>query len=278
MARTRLWSAILRVPTADGPLWFKENAPALAFEPALTELLARRRPDCLPEVVAAAGPRLLTRHVGPSLREALEAGAVEPTWEEILPLLARLQIDTADLVDRALALGVPDARPPRLAERAERFLSRREVELVAGAVERLGATVPPMLAHEEAHEGNVFVRGGSAYLLDWAEACVSHPFAGTVLMLRAACERAGLEPGSAGVERLRDLYLEPFTGYAPLPELRDAYAEGYLLGTLCRVLTWSAIVGPHPPAVAAAAVGDPVGAWLRIFREVAAGTTRLGGA
>ncbi len=42
------------------------------------------------------------------------------------------------------------------------------------------------------------MRDGKPYFLDWAEACVSHPFVGSVLMLRDATERAGLEPGSAG--------------------------------------------------------------------------------
>ena len=49
LQRTRPWSAIARVPTADGLLWFKESPPADAFAPALTALLAGRRPDALPE-------------------------------------------------------------------------------------------------------------------------------------------------------------------------------------------------------------------------------------
>ena len=277
VVRTRPWSAIVRVATAEGDLWFKENPPALAFEPALTLLLTQRRPDCLPELVAADGPRFLTRHVGPSLREIHDAGGAAPAWETILPQYAELQIDAAAHVDEALAAGTPDFRPDRLSGLAEPFLTRAELDAVARAVDGLGDALPPMVTHEEVHEGNVFIRDGEPFFLDWAEACVSHPFVGSVLMLRAATERAGLEPGSAGVERLRDLYLEPFAAFAPLPELREAYGHAYLLGTVCRVLTWDLILG-RQPAAAADELGNPIEAWLGIFRGLRDGTITLGGA
>lgn len=267
--RTRAWSAIVRVPTAEGDLWFKENPPSLAFEPALTALIARRRPDCLPEVVAAEGPRLLTRHVGPRLRDVLDGGGTAPSWEEILPLYAELQLDLAPDVEAALALGTPDLRPEIFAGDLAHLLSEAEREAVGPSLEALGA-IPPLLAHAEAHDGNIFVGAeGRPTFLDWAEAVVSHPFLGSVLMLRAATERSGLDPGSPGVERLRDLYLEPFTRFAPLPELRDAFGHAYLLGTLARALSWEE--GGDES-------GEYVKAWVEIFRDVLAGTTRLGGA
>jgi Phosphotransferase enzyme family len=277
LLRTRPWSAILRVPTAGGELWFKENPPALAFEPALTVLLAGLRPDCLPEVVGAEGPRLLTRRVGPSLGEIFAAGGSPPRWEEILPLYAGLQIEAAPLVDDALAAGVPDFRPARLVDLAAPFLARAELEAVARSVDGLGVALPPMVTHEEVHEGNVFVGDGRPFFLDWAEACVSHPFAGSILMLRAAAERSGHEPGSQGVERLRDLYLEPFTVFAPLHELREVFGHAYLLGAICRVLTWDLILARQPAAVVAE-LDDRIGDWLGIFRALVAGTTTLGGA
>ena len=114
--------------------------------------------------------------------------------------------------------------------------SNRLADEVRRAADGLGDTVPATIVHEELGENNVFVRERRPYFLDWAEACVSHPFTGPLLPLRAATERAGLEPGTPAVERLRDLYLEPFTRYAPLPELRRAFAHGYLLAAACRAL------------------------------------------
>lgn len=262
VVRIRPWSAVLRVPVEDSVLWFKESAPALAFEPALTELLARRRPDANPEVVAAEGARLLTRDAGPQLRGLLDAGQPAPSWEAVVVLYAQLQIGLAEDADALLALGVPDRRPAAL-------------EAAYGPVPAVGDAVPLTLIHEEVHDGNVFVREGSPVFLDWGEASVSHPFAGLVNTLRAVVDREGWEPGGVEIRRLRDTYLEPWTAFAPIAELREAFAAGYALGTLCRSASWTRTLSPLAAADRAeyARYAD---AWLEIYEETLAAPERLG--
>ena len=274
----RQWSAVVRVPTVDGTAWFKEVPPSLAFEPPLTALLAARRPDRLPETIAVEGPRLLTRDAGRRLRAHLDEGGAASSWEELLALQAELQLDFAPQADEALALGTPDARPevlPTLAGELPGGESR--VEAVRRAVDGLGDAVPVSVVHTEAHDGNLFVRDGHVRVLDWAEALVSHPFVGAVLPLRFAAERVGATPGSTEVERLRDAYLEPFTRCAPLPELREQFGHGYLLGTLVRALAWHVVLASQPREQAVE-LGDPVAAWLELFDGVADGTVSLGDA
>lgn len=272
----RPWSAVVRVPTADGEAWFKENAPASAFEPALTEVLAGRRPECIPETIAWQGPRILTKDAGRRLRNILDAGETRPSWEELLPLYGELQIEFMDLVDRALALGTPDDRPELLPERYSELGGDR-LDAVQAAAERLIGSLPPTVAHMEAHDGNVFVRDGRPVFIDWAEAVVTHPFVGPLLALRSATERMGYEPGSPEVERLRDLYLEPFTTFAPLAELRELFADGYLLFPISRADTWRRTLEGQPREVLAQ-LGDPISGWLEILAAIADGTTTLGGA
>ena len=36
--------------------------------------------------------------------------------------------------------------------------------------------VPETIQHDDLHDGQVYVRNGSYRLLDWGDACVSHPF------------------------------------------------------------------------------------------------------
>jgi hypothetical protein len=258
------------VPTAQGDAWFKENPPALAFEPALTAALARRRPDCTPEVLAAEGPQMLTHDCGPSLRAVHDAGAAEPRWDEILPLYAELQVELMDEVSGALALGVPAERPERLPARYLELFGEDELSApVRAAAEAIADGIPLTIVHQEAHEGNIHVRDGRPVLIDWAESCVSHPFTGPLLALRAATER-GADP-----ERLRDLYLEPFTRFAPFVELRERFAQGYLLNAFCRILLWHRILDPLPLGTAKP-YGDPIAAWRKILRGLAEGTTALG--
>ncbi len=278
LERTRPWSAIARVPTADGLLWFKEGPPADAFEPALTALLAGRRQDALPEVVAWEDTRLLTRHVGPPFREVLDAGDAEPRWEEVLALYAELQIEFAPLVEDALAAGTPDERPARLPGLYEELAGRDGLyDAVVEAAAALGDSLPASVVHQEAHDGNVFVRESRPVFLDWAEATVGHPFTGPLLALRSAAERAGYEPGSPEVERLRDVYLEPFTRFAPLADLRETFAHAYLLAPIGRAQVWRRTLAPLGPEVGLRH-GEPVAAWLEIQRGIASGSIMLGGA
>lgn len=256
LLRTRPWSALIRVPTAEGDVWFKESAPADAYEAALTELLAARRPECVPEVLAAEGARLLTRDAGPSVRELLERDRPAPAWREIVSLYAELQIDLVDDADRLLALGVPDSRPETFGH-------------------PVSGDLPATLIHEEVHDGNVHVRDGRPVFIDWAEASVSHPFAGMTNTLRMVGWRSGWEPGGPEVRALRDAYLEPWTRYAPLSELRPQFGEGYALGALARAATWARILAPLSPA-AREDYPHNVEAWREIYAEAAGPDARLG--
>jgi hypothetical protein len=275
---TRAWSAVARVPTTAGEAWFKEDPPALAFEPALTATLARHRPDLLPEVIAFEGSRLLTSDAGCRLRTQLDKGGPAPSWEELLAGYAQLQIDVAPNAAEALVLGTIDARPQVLEQLSTELPGHgRRAAAVRQAVDGLGRMIPETIVHTEAHDGNFFIRDGHVRLLDWAEAVVSHPFVGPVLPLRFAADRVGAAPGSPEVERLRDAYLEPFTQFGPPAALRRAFEEGYLLGTLVRALSWHAVLAPHDKAVSVE-LGDPVAAWLELFDGVVNGTITLGGA
>jgi len=108
LLRTRPWAAVARVATASGDVWFKAAAPALAFEPAVTVAISRSCPDFTPEVLAVDGTSMLTRDAGPQLRSFRKSGEPAPSWDEILPRYAELQIELADDVDELLALGAPE--------------------------------------------------------------------------------------------------------------------------------------------------------------------------
>ena len=288
LERTRPWAAVARVATDSGDVWFKEPAPPLAFEPALTVAVARRDPGFAPEVLAAEGVFLLTRDAGPRLRSVLDSGEPAPPWEDILPLYAELQIELAADVDELLALGAPDKRPAVVSagfvglvdrvhhaepERAERL--RPLASGLALLAEELEGPLPLTLIHEEVHEGNVFVRDGRARLLDWGEAAVSHPFAGLVNTLRDIAYRHGLEADGPEILRLRSVYLEPWTRFAPASELNEIFGRGYLLGTVCRAMSWDRILVSQLPPVRAE-YGRNAQVWLEIFREGLEDGVRLG--
>jgi hypothetical protein len=291
LARTRPWAAVASIDTGEGRLWFKEPAPVMGFEAALTAVVSERSPHDGPEVVAWEGTWLLTRDAGPQLRGLLQADATRaPAWEDILRRYAELQLAHIGDAVELRTLGVPDKRPRALLAdyrrlvRDVRALDAVPVErsrlaslqpALEQAVAALDGPLPMTLIHEEVHEGNVFVLDGHARILDWGEGAVSHPFAGLTNTLRDIAYRRGLEPDSAEILRLRDVYLEPWTRFAPLDKLRPMFAHGYLLGMLCRAVTWEGFL-----ATASQEVRDEydrnAAIWLDILREAVENGVRLG--
>ena len=109
--RVRPWATVLRVPTAEGTLFFKEPTPSLAHEARLIEILAR------PPAGARDRDRVLGRGRAdadarrrPQLLDSSSTPISHAYWEESLPLYAELQIEAAADADALLQAGAFDRR------------------------------------------------------------------------------------------------------------------------------------------------------------------------
>jgi Phosphotransferase enzyme family len=252
----RWWSTVLRVPTADGDLYFKAVAPIHHFEAALTARLAELQPGRVTDVVDTDLERgwFLMRDGGMRLRELVETSDDLHHWERVLPEYARLQLEVAPHADEFLALGTPDERLVVLPQLFRELLVTRphgltedEHRQALAALPRfeemcLGLAadgLPETIQHDDLHDGQVFVRDGRYLVFDWGDSCVSHPLLSLTVILRATAWRLGLEPGGPELRRLRDAYLEPF---ARGPEIADV---AYWAGTIARAIAWKRMVDPR---------------------------------
>ncbi len=217
------WSTVLRVPTDGGDVWFKANADGLRYEAGLVRLLAARRPDCAPPLLGADLERgwMLLADAGRRLRELQEEERDVSRWLDVLPLYAGVQLDLAGDVDELLALGVPDLRLATLAERYERLVAEADVEqrfrdavprVAELCVELAAFGIPETIQHDDLHDGQVFVRDGRYLLMDWGDACVSHPFFTLSVTLEGVLAW-GLDDveGSVDTAPFRDAYLAPWS-------------------------------------------------------------------
>jgi hypothetical protein len=266
----QIWSTVFRVPTADGVVWAK--APDDPTEARLTALLAAERPDAVPSVVAVDEDRgwMLLRDAGTRLREVLDTDRDLGRWERTLAGCAELQLAMVPHQERLLAIGVADHRLDGLASAvadlldAEEFLLldqpdgltsdertalRDRLPALATMIAELQAFgIPASIQHDDLNDGNVYVDGETYRILDWGDACVSHPFHTLTVALRAAAYRLGLEPGGAEILRMRDAYLEPFTpAFGSRDDLVRAADLAYRTGTLARALAWKSYVEVRPP-------------------------------
>ncbi|MGW4496562.1 aminoglycoside phosphotransferase family protein [Streptomyces sp. NPDC004376] len=265
-ARVRPWSILMRVPVdGDGTVWFKANPPASRFEAPLTAALADRVPDRVlrPLAVDAGRGWSLLPHEGPLFRTVLETERVEPrAWEDLLQQYATTQRALVPHTDAIERLGVQRIRTTELpalfdallaasaslepADRAR--LTALRPRLVDWCAELASLGIPDSLDHADLHEGQVFRPEPGRYLFfDWGDAVVSHPFNS----LRVPGRQVEQRYGAGALPRLRDAYLEPWTGDGhTAAELRRAARVAWRLGVLGRVRSWGGVFPSAAPLTA----------------------------
>ena len=288
----RPWSTVLLIPTAEGDLWFKACVPTQAYEAAVVEILAQRRSDLVPVVVAVDRERgwLIVEDAGDRLRELLgpDPDEVCRRWEEVVQRYATLQIAAAAYRDMLRGAGAPDRRLAVLPGLYEQLLADGAAlrpdhpdALTAGEVaalqdlvprvrelslELLRQGVPETIQHDDLHDGQIFVKEGRYLFLDWGDSCVSHPFLTLTVTMNSIAHRLGVDRGAPAILRVRDAYLSMWR--VPGGDPLRAFEVADLLGHVCRALSWQRIVAGLP-AEWQPDYADTVPAWLRAFLNAA---------
>jgi hypothetical protein len=273
--RLRPWSVLVRVPVEGREaVWFKANPPASAFEGPLTAALARWAPGHVLEPLAVDPGRgwSLLPDGGDLFRQVLSRETVEPeAWTDLLRQYAGMQralIPHARAMER---LGVPSARTRDLPEVFDKLLARNTL-LGPDARTRLGALRPRLvdwcaelaalgiedsLDHADLHDGQLFRPApGRFTFFDWGDAAVSHPFCSLRVTAERACDRYGPQV----LPRLRDAYLEPWTGAGRTAAgLRRAASLAWRLSSLGRAASWGRV---FPSASGTEPGAEQSSAWL----------------
>ena len=244
----RVWSTVLKVPTTAGPVWFKANHGPLQHEAALVTLLAERVPDQVVPLLAADLDRgwMLMRDAGTRMRELVVVEASLERWHPVLDAVARISVALEDDVGGLLAIGVPDLRlatlPASYAALMEEIKApprfQAATDRVAELSDQLAAYgIRDSVQHDDLHDGQVFVRDGRHWVVDWGDACVSHPF----FVLAVALEGQiawGLDDVESSVDTgpFRDTFLAPYA--AAYPNL--SHADLVEVSRLATRLGWAA--------------------------------------
>ena len=244
----RQWATAMRIPTEAGDVWFKASIEALAHEAGLVALLAERRPDVVPPLLAwdqATGWMLMT-DAGTMLRRIEPEEPWLEAWHDVLPRYAALQVAMTDQVETVLALGVPDLRLATLPERYGDLLDLLDAEQrfrdalpqVVELRDRLAAYgIGETVQHDDLHDAQIFVRDGRSHVLDWGDACVSHPFFTLSVSLEGVLQWGLYDVEDAvDVAPFRDEYLAPFAAAYPGIDLVAAVEPALRLGWVCRAI------------------------------------------
>jgi hypothetical protein len=241
------WSTVMRASTDRGDVWFKANTEELRHEAAIVNILSVREPDLVPPLLAHDHDTgwMLMPDAGETLRKVIERERSLERWLDVLPRYATLQIEHADRVDDFLAAGVPDLRLATLPESFDRLVGGLDVEqrfreatpYVAELCERLASYgIAETIQHDDLHDAQVFVRDGRHLVMDWGDACVTHPFLTLSVTLEGVIAW-GVDDveGSVDVAPYQNAYLRPFIEeYGG--DLVPAVDAALRLGWVCRAV------------------------------------------
>lgn len=250
-------SALWEVETTHGRVFFKAVPEFFVREVKVTPPLARELEGAAPPVLAADEERgfLLLADAGAVVDEAeFDLNAlmrhVARLQRESVPLLSewlsRWSLHTRGpeyvlswldhlLSDECLLLGHEDGFTP---QEATKLRARRPA--LEGALHRLSASpLPRTLGHGDLHGGNVVQWDGQFTILDWSDVCLTHPFMdiNPAYFLPNPWENS-LSPDQERVNAATDAYLQGWTDFAPLDDLRALLRDGLKAAELYRALSY----------------------------------------
>jgi len=190
--------SLVRFETNGPALWFKAVGEPNLREYPITLALSKYCPGFLPQ--------LLSTHEDWNGWLMLEAEGVHldgssplKLWAAVATTLAHLQIASMGQTLHLADAGCRDARVPALAELVEPFLevmadlmeqqtkqipppvSRKELLALRTKLQDLlsetrDPEIPSTIGHLDFNPGNIVVSRDRCAFLDWAEACIGHPF------------------------------------------------------------------------------------------------------
>jgi hypothetical protein len=253
-------SNVLRIPTADGDVYFKALSQASTEPDALPFLFAKEplflhrastdRPGAVPAPLAIDEQRAWM--LLPDLGSPLEGESDVAVWIDAVRNHARLQRSYVTEPERLLEyscadrrLAVLEAELDRLLEpnsltghldpTAQAKLPDRAKQLREAIVELAEIGVPETLLHGDLHPRNLAVRDGQVLAFDWTDAALAHPFLDLVTFVEKSSPLSS-DP------RVRDAYLAEWEEYAAPSDLRRALTLAEELGTLYQTITYLHLV------------------------------------
>jgi hypothetical protein len=240
--------SLLRYET-DGPaLWFKAVGEPNLHEYSITAKLATFFPTLVPHIVGSRpewNAWLTTEVAGKHLDENADAAV----WAAVARTLADLQIASYGKTLHFIHAGCHDTRISVLAEMIDPFLevaallmekqtkkspsrlSASELLVLSSQMHQIFSNLaqsdfPNALGHLDLNPGNILVSDSQCVFLDWAEACVGHPFI-AFQYLREHLRK--LRPTNVSETMLANVYSQRWEWFVDTQTIAGAMAASPLL-------------------------------------------------
>jgi hypothetical protein len=242
-------SAVMRVDTIRGRVWFKAVFPLWVHEPVVTSLLDREMPGMVAPVIAIENTEgwLLLDDVGPEfVADHPEADAAT------IRRLVECQRMFIGRTDELVAIGCP-ARPlsslardlaHTLADPAVRAwieVTDQRVEVLvawvddsAAEIDRLG--YPDTLVHGDFHPRNAVVTGHGPVIFDWSDAAIANP------LVDAMTWSGWLQDDVERGERAWRVFLDAWSDVCPIEQVEPKRRQLAALAAAYHTVSYAGIV------------------------------------
>lgn len=254
---------LLRITTTAGICYFKALPAFFAHELAILAWLAPRYSSSMPALIAVDTEThwMLMHDFGGTLLSQSENFS---DLEEALRRYAVLQVEQVKQSQQLRERGCPYLPPEALPQQLEDMLAdtpalminafpglaEKDVPRLHALIPRLRSMcqqltdgpVPCTLEHGDFHTGNIALTATGPLFFDWTDSCITHPFFSLYPFL------LGIEAQWAGVadikQRLRDVYLQPWEGYAPKEELIITFELAQKIAPLYLASLYASVIIP----------------------------------
>jgi len=265
--------SLIRFETTGPALWFKAVGEPNLCEFPISIALARLFPGSVPTLVATqsswnAWLAIESEGIHPDHSSELEV------WTRGVTSLAAMQVASAGKTEELLGAGCKNLRLNALLDLIDPFVELVEVlmkqqskvppvklgtqelrdlstELKAACIGLGELDLPDTLGHVDFNPGNILVSADSCVFLDWAEACVSHPFLTFEYLLehfrRSHPDHLFLQ------SQLISAYCEPWTSCSSPEKILKALKFTPLVAVFAYAVanrTWCDSIRPQQPKIA----------------------------
>ena len=259
IAQIRSWSisSVSRISSGGRRLYFKASPRYFDTEVAVTLDVSNRFPEASPEILSAQSEQgwMLMNDLGDVT--LAKADRVE-LWHDTMRTIAKVQHEYAGCTPELERMGVERRSVRAIVEtltdwtqdssraglrlyqpEAEVQLRRLETilgDLVAMADSLDSIGLPHTLEHGDLDSTNIFIRKGIPVLMDWSDACISHPF-----FTPLTPAQARRNPEIVGT------YLHEWSGYGSTESLRSGFEIAKLMAALESAFHYHRNIVPYLP-------------------------------
>lgn len=237
-------STVTCLPTTKGRIYLKSMANAFFIDPTLLRFLSNHASTPVTQMIAENESLscFLIEDAGKPLRNILKLNFKPESLCQALKTCEDIQISSICHVNELIMASINDWRLEKLPSLYQAFILKEDLLKAHGMTlfeieclhqstikirnlcEQLSEyKIPETLEHDDFHDNNILIKGGSDIISDWGDANISHSFFSCVSALNSARRHHHLQETDKQYQSILEAYLIQWQSYGIRDDLLEAF-------------------------------------------------------